>query len=73
MAFWSRQEYSFHSPIVEILEKDSYSLEELLDEEGLIQETKSANGKLLNFLSQPEQISDLLTYVVEPPPPEGEI
>ena len=65
MAFW-RQEYSYHSPIPEILEKDVFSLEELLDEEGLIQETKSANGKLLEYLSQPEQISRLLAYVVQP-------
>lgn len=71
MAFW-RQEFSYHSPIPEILEKDSFTLEELLDEEGLIQETKSANGKLLEYLSQAEQISRLLAYVVRPAP-EGEL
>ena len=65
MAFW-RQEYSYHSPIPEILEKETFTLEELLDEEGLIQETKSANGKLLEYLSQAEQISSLLTYIVQP-------
>lgn len=65
MAFW-RQEYSYHSPIPEILEKEAFTLEELLDEEGLIQETKSANGKLLEYLSQADQISSLLTYIVQP-------
>lgn len=65
MALW-RQDYSYHSPIPEILEKEGFTLEELLDEEGLIQETKSANGKLLEYLSQSEQISSLLTYVVQP-------
>ena len=68
MAFW-RQEYSYHSPIPEILEKETFTLEELLDEEGVIQETKSANGKLLEYLSQPEQISSLLTYIVQPATP----
>lgn len=63
--FWS-QAQTYHSPIPELLERENVSLAELLEEEGLIQDTKSANGKLIEFLSHAEQISSLLTYIVEP-------
>ena len=67
MAFW-RQDQSDYSPIPEILEKEDCTVEELLDEEVLIQEIKSGDEKLLEYLSRKEQISALLAYVVKSPP-----
>ena len=64
--FWQASNYSQPSPIEQILEKENYTLEELLDEDDLIQETKSLNGRLIEYLKQPETVSKLLAYVVEP-------
>ena len=35
------------SPVEQILDKDEYTLEELLDEDDIIQECKSLNGRLV--------------------------
>jgi hypothetical protein len=35
------------SPVEQILDKDEYTLEELLDEDDIIQECKSLNGRLI--------------------------
>jgi serine/threonine-protein phosphatase 6 regulatory subunit 3 len=35
-----------------ILDKDSFTLEELLDEEEIIQECKALNSRLINFLRE---------------------
>ena len=64
--FWQASNYSQPSPIEQILEKEKCTLEELLDEDDLIQETKSLNGRLIDYLKQPETVSKLLAYVVEP-------
>jgi len=67
--FWQAPSYSQPSPIEQILEKDKFTLEELLNEDDLIQEAKSLNGRLIDFLKQPAQVSQLLSYVVEPAAP----
>ena len=63
--FWAQTEI-LQSPIPELLEKEDLTLEELLDEDGLIQDTKWRDPKLIEYLSRPEQISSLLSYIVEP-------
>jgi serine/threonine-protein phosphatase 6 regulatory subunit 3 len=40
---------STKSPVESVLDKDVYSLEELLDEDDIIQECKSLNGRLINL------------------------
>jgi serine/threonine-protein phosphatase 6 regulatory subunit 3 len=45
--FWKVTGFSTPSPIDQILDKDEYTLEELLDEDDLIQECKSLNGRLV--------------------------
>jgi serine/threonine-protein phosphatase 6 regulatory subunit 3 len=50
-----------------ILDKDSFTLEELLDEEEIIQECKALNSRLINFLREKTQVEKLLRYVVEEP------
>ena len=47
-----------------ILDKDEYTLEELLDEDELVQETKSLNPRLIEFLKQKETVRSLVRYMV---------
>ncbi|MFQ6644487.1 hypothetical protein Gotur_020404 [Gossypium turneri] len=51
-----------------ILDKDNFTLEELLDEDEIIQECKSLNGKLINFLREKAQVEQLIQYIVVEPP-----
>ena len=46
---WSIQGISFASPINDILEKEEFTLDELLREEELLQEVKARNSKLLEL------------------------
>jgi serine/threonine-protein phosphatase 6 regulatory subunit 3 len=48
------------SPIDTILDKEEYTLEELLDEDELIQECKSLNARLTTFLKQKEIVEKLV-------------
>ena len=65
--FWSMR-YAQTSSIDGILERESgFTLEDLLGEDDLLQECKSHNTKLLEFLCQPETISKLIVYITEMP------
>ncbi|KAK8273421.1 hypothetical protein V6Z11_D10G004500 [Gossypium hirsutum] len=66
--FWRMTGYSSTSPIDAILVKDNFTLEELLDEDEIIQECKSLNGKLINFLREKAQVEQLIQYIVVEPP-----
>ncbi|KAL5977133.1 hypothetical protein ACLOJK_021475 [Asimina triloba] len=55
-----------------ILDKDNYTLEELLDEDEIIQECKALNGRLINFLRERSQVEQLLRYIVEEAPEDAE-
>ncbi|KAL8167475.1 LOW QUALITY PROTEIN: hypothetical protein V2J09_008974 [Rumex salicifolius] len=50
-----------------ILDKDDFTLDELLEEEEIIQECKALNSRLINFLREKTQVEQLLRYVVEEP------
>lgn len=65
--FWRVAGYSQTSPIEAILDKDSFTLEELLDEDDLIQECKSLNDRLVAFLRSPDTILKLIDYIVVAP------
>ncbi|KFM28361.1 Serine/threonine-protein phosphatase 6 regulatory subunit 2 [Auxenochlorella protothecoides] len=58
------------SPVDSILDKDNYTLEELLDEDELIQECKSLNNRLIIFLKQRSSVEALLRFLVEVPDEE---
>lgn len=67
MSFWKT--FGFHtvSAIDTLLESGEYTLEQLLDEEDILQETKSQNKRLLDFLVEDETLKKLLYYIcVEP-------
>ncbi|KAL0897450.1 hypothetical protein Bca101_081411 [Brassica carinata] len=65
--FWKLASLSASSPVDSILDKDSYTLEELLDEEEIIQECKALNSRLIHFLRDKARVEQLLRYVVEEP------
>eukprot|EP00124_Ichthyophonus_hoferi_P003262 Ihof_evm4s274 gene=Ihof_evmTU4s274 len=64
--FWKS---SFHatSSIDTILDKETFTLTEVLEEESLLQETKSQNKKLLDYLTQSDVLEQLIHYVINEP------
>lgn len=66
--FWRVSGLNSASPVDSILDKEAYSLEELLDEDELIQECKSLNARLTAYLKQRDTVEWLVRYLVEPPP-----
>jgi hypothetical protein len=73
MTFW--RTFGFHSvsSIETLLDKDSFTLEELLDEEDLLSECKSQNQKLMDYLLRPETLTNLLNYLTVQPPPDADL
>ncbi|CAI9770812.1 unnamed protein product [Fraxinus pennsylvanica] len=63
--FWKLTALSASSPVESVLDKENFTLEELLDEEEIIQECKSLNSRLINFLRDKAQVEQLLRYIVE--------
>eukprot|EP00479_Gromia_sphaerica_P005124 TRINITY_DN16136_c0_g1_i1.p2 TRINITY_DN16136_c0_g1~~TRINITY_DN16136_c0_g1_i1.p2 ORF type:complete len:112 (+),score=8.49 TRINITY_DN16136_c0_g1_i1:150-485(+) len=51
------------SPIDERLESEDCTLEQLLDEDEVIQECNALNAKLIDFLSKPEVVRKLITFI----------
>ncbi|KAI8902539.1 SIT4 phosphatase-associated protein-domain-containing protein [Globomyces pollinis-pini] len=62
--FWR---FGFHnaSAIEGIIEKEDAKLDDIMKEEELLQEVKSQNAKLLEFLCKPINLSTLLKYITE--------
>lgn len=60
------------SPVETILDKENFTLEELLDEDEIIQECKALNGRLINFLRERTQVEQLIRYIVEEAPEDDE-
>ncbi|XP_021298094.1 serine/threonine-protein phosphatase 6 regulatory subunit 2 [Herrania umbratica] len=70
--FWRMAGLSTASPVETILDKENFTLEELLDEDEIIQECKALNGRLINFLREKTQVEQLLQYIVVEPPEDAE-
>ncbi|XP_076899724.1 uncharacterized protein LOC143553664 isoform X2 [Bidens hawaiensis] len=70
--FWRMTGLSTTSPVDTILDKENYTLEELLDEDEIIQECKALNNRLINFLRERNQIEQLVRYIVEEPPEDAD-
>jgi SIT4-associating protein SAP185/190 len=64
--FWRFGGYANVSTIDTLLDKPDIMLEELLDESDLIQELKSHNTKLIEYLREDPILERLLEYVVAP-------
>ncbi|XP_011089916.1 serine/threonine-protein phosphatase 6 regulatory subunit 3 isoform X2 [Sesamum indicum] len=65
--FWKLTALSASSPVESVLDKENFTLEELLDEEEIIQECKALNSRLINFLRDRAQVEQLLKYIIEEP------
>eukprot|EP00252_Welwitschia_mirabilis_P001765 TRINITY_DN11708_c0_g1_i1.p1 TRINITY_DN11708_c0_g1~~TRINITY_DN11708_c0_g1_i1.p1 ORF type:complete len:764 (+),score=141.89 TRINITY_DN11708_c0_g1_i1:237-2528(+) len=65
--YWRMAGFSPPSPIDSILDKETFTLEELFDEEDIIQECRAVNSRLINFLCAKEQMRQMLCYIVEKP------
>ncbi|KAK8485052.1 hypothetical protein V6N11_031075 [Hibiscus sabdariffa] len=65
--FWRLTSLSASSPVESILDKENFTLEDLLDEEEIIQECKALNSRLINFLRDRAQVEQLLHYIIEEP------
>lgn len=63
--FWKLTALSASSPVESVLDKDNFTLEELLDEEEIIQECKASNSRLINFLKDRARVEQMLKYIVE--------
>ncbi|KAJ3441803.1 serine/threonine-protein phosphatase 6 regulatory subunit [Anaeramoeba flamelloides] len=61
--FW-RFNFSLKSKIDEILEKEEFTFEDLLDEEDLLQECRYGNKSLVEYLSKPEIVKKTLQYLL---------
>ncbi|KAE7996079.1 hypothetical protein FH972_000828 [Carpinus fangiana] len=70
--FWRMAGLSTASPVETILDKETFTLEELLDEDEIIQECKALNGRLINFLREKVQVEQLIRYIVEEAPEDAE-
>ncbi|KAK5091987.1 sporulation-induced protein [Exophiala xenobiotica] len=66
--FWRFGGYSNVSTIDTLLDKQSTTLEDLLEEQDLVQELKSHHTKLIEFLRDDNHLHSLLKYVVAPGP-----
>ncbi|KAL0460194.1 UNVERIFIED_CONTAM: Homeobox-leucine zipper protein REVOLUTA [Sesamum latifolium] len=51
--FWKLTALSASSPVEAVLDKETFTLEELLDEEEIIQECKALNSRLINLYGPP--------------------
>ncbi|KAJ3693572.1 hypothetical protein LUZ60_009052 [Juncus effusus] len=63
--FWRMTGLSAASPVDAILDKENYTLGDLLDEDEIIQECKALNTRLINFLRDKAQVEQLLRFIVE--------
>ncbi|KAG2670406.1 hypothetical protein I3760_14G084200 [Carya illinoinensis] len=70
--FWKITSLSTSSPVESLLDKENFTLQELLDEEEIIQECKALNSRLINFLRDRAQVEQLLHYIVDEAPEDAE-
>eukprot|EP01121_Diplochlamys_sp_Union-15-3_P016314 TRINITY_DN552_c0_g3_i1.p1 TRINITY_DN552_c0_g3~~TRINITY_DN552_c0_g3_i1.p1 ORF type:complete len:534 (+),score=87.72 TRINITY_DN552_c0_g3_i1:100-1701(+) len=52
--------------IAEILRRDAFTFEELLNVDEVVSDTRNRNEELVNFLSKKPQVEKLITYLVSP-------
>ncbi|EYU43237.1 hypothetical protein ABFS82_08G126700 [Erythranthe guttata] len=69
--FWHMSGFSAASAVETILDKESFTLEELLDEDEIIQECKAHNGRLVSFLRERAQVKQLIRYIMEEAPEDA--
>eukprot|EP00957_Ditylum_brightwellii_P048866 3707549-Ditylum_brightwellii.AAC.1 len=56
---WSTGAFSFESPLKDLLDAGSYTLEDLLGEDELLQELRGMHPQLIEFFSREETVEGL--------------
>eukprot|EP01126_Amoeba_proteus_P059697 TRINITY_DN7821_c0_g1_i2.p1 TRINITY_DN7821_c0_g1~~TRINITY_DN7821_c0_g1_i2.p1 ORF type:complete len:372 (+),score=68.66 TRINITY_DN7821_c0_g1_i2:168-1283(+) len=67
--FWS--EFSFPSPVDDILKRPSFTLEDLLDEDDVVVDTRSQKEDLKEFLIKKETLKALIQYISKDAPADS--
>ncbi|KAL3616840.1 hypothetical protein CASFOL_039234 [Castilleja foliolosa] len=70
--FWRMAGLSTASPVEAIMDKENFTLVDLLDEDEIIQECKALNGRLINFLRKSDNVKQLIQYIVEEAPEDAD-
>lgn len=60
------------SAVDAVLDREAFTLADLLDEEDLVQEARALNGRLVDYLRGPDVVRQLLEYAVGPPPEDAD-
>ena len=64
---WCTGAFSFESPLKDLLDSGSYTLEQLLAEDELLQELRGIHPQLIDYFSTEEAAAGLIQYVILPP------
>lgn len=63
--FW--KEFSFPSPVDDILKKPNFTLEEILDEDETVIDIRSQKDELKNYFLNDEILTQLIKFIIEDP------
>ena len=66
--YWRVASFQHASPLESLLDKEVVTVEELLDEDDLIQETRALNPKVISFLSQASNLEVMIRALRLPNP-----
>ncbi|KAM9991532.1 hypothetical protein ACTFIZ_004937 [Dictyostelium cf. discoideum] len=72
MSFWRNFGFQPISHIESILDRDFFTLEDLFDEDELLQECKTQNKRLIEFLIKPESLNGMFEFITKEAPEEAE-
>ena len=64
---WSSGALAFESPLKDLLDSGSYTLEDLLAEDELLQELRAAHPQLVTFFSTEDSATGLVRYLLSTP------
>ena len=56
------------SPVDAVLDREAFTLADVLDEDDVVQETRALNGRLVDFLAKQDTVAALVGYIVDAPP-----
>ncbi|EGC34970.1 hypothetical protein DICPUDRAFT_92107 [Dictyostelium purpureum] len=72
MSFWRNFGFQPISHIESILDRDYFTLEDLFDEDELLQECKTQNKRLIEFLIKPESLNGMFEFITKEAPEDAE-
>jgi hypothetical protein len=73
MDIWSTGDFSFESPLKDLLDSGDYTLEQLLAEDELLQELRGLHPVLMQYFSTERNLTKLLLYVTQQMPPPSSL